>query len=117
MNMKKTARIALEMLDSAVLCALLEAKRSDRGRTLSVKDIQKIIGIRPYSQIVRDTLNRLLSKHYVERSEEDPQRWYITAEGESFFQTDFQTVFSPRCEFATLKGFHDVKNRRFNALQ
>ena len=87
--MKKTARIALEMLDPAVLCALLEAKRSGKGQTLSVKDIKKMIGIRPYSQIVNDTLNRLLSKHYVERWEEDRQRWYITAEGESFFQTDF----------------------------
>ncbi len=92
MNMKMTVRIALEMIDSAVLCALLEAKQSGsscRGRTLRVTDIKKMIGIPPYYKIVRDTLDRLRSKRYVERWEEDTQRWYITAEGESFFKTDF----------------------------
>ena len=92
MNMKMTARIALEMLESAVLCALLEAKRSGssyRGRTLRATDIKKMIGIPPYYKIVRDTLDRLRSKHYVELWEEDPQRWQITPEGESFLDTDF----------------------------
>ena len=50
MNMKMTARIALEMFESAVLCALLQAKRfrtPERGQTLPPAVIRRRIGIPP----------------------------------------------------------------------
>ena len=98
MNMRKITRIALEMLEEAVLSALDEARQwgpSGRGQTLLPSNISRKIGIVPtvennvsYYDMVRGTLLRLETKNYVERWSENTQRWRITEAGVSFLAED-----------------------------
>ena len=94
MNMKRTACIALEMFESAVLRALLEAKQSGAPSSdpiTSAKNISKKIGIPPSKKgrynLIRHVLLHLKDKKYVAH----PARgsWQITDAGESFLDTDF----------------------------
>lgn len=95
MEMRHVARIALEMLENAVLVILLERKNGGNDlmrQSLTMTQISKQLGISAVMDgdvlthhIVPEVVLRCESKGYVTRASK--QRWKITDVGEIRLQT------------------------------